>query len=144
MHVSADHKSVRYSCSICAKQFKRKGSLGRHLAGTHGQGRLEMFKCQVCSKEFKQKSHLKTHLKNLHSIITPSAKEQEHQRQQQATAQAVIQQTSSTTAGAAGQPQLPRAVTQPVTVIKTAQGEDLFPFIHCLDASKNSPQRYIR
>ena len=70
----------------------------------------------MCSKEFKQKSHLKTHLKNLHSIITPSAKEVEQQRQQQATAQAVIQQQQQPGSVA-------RAVTQtiqPVAVIKTA------------------------
>ena len=71
MHITAEHKAIRYDCEICCKQFKRKGSLSRHLAGVHGQGELEVYKCDVCSKEFKQKSHLKTHLKNLHGIESP-------------------------------------------------------------------------
>ena len=71
MHITAEHKAIRYDCEICCKQFKRKGSLSRHLAGVHGQGELEVYKCDVCSKEFKQKSHLKTHLKNLHGIDSP-------------------------------------------------------------------------
>ena len=74
MHITAEHKAIRYDCEICCKQFKRKGSLSRHLAGVHGQGDLEIYKCDICSKEFKQKSHLKTHMKNLHGIETPPAR----------------------------------------------------------------------
>ena len=74
MHITAEHKAIRYDCEICCKQFKRKGSLSRHLAGVHGQGDLEVYKCDICSKEFKQKSHLKTHMKNLHGIDTPPAR----------------------------------------------------------------------
>ena len=35
MHVTAEHKAIRYDCEICSKQFKRKCSLSRHLQGVH-------------------------------------------------------------------------------------------------------------
>ena len=67
MHVQAEHQGTRYDCNVCFKQFKRKGSLGRHMNGVHGQGESEhKHKCHLCTKEFKQKSHLKTHMKNIH------------------------------------------------------------------------------
>lgn len=92
MHIHAEHNGVRYDCNICFKQFKRKGSLDRHMAGVHKKVSLKsgthillkqwtsialksapfshkdssVFKCAICLKEFKQKSHLKTHMKNVH------------------------------------------------------------------------------
>jgi uncharacterized Zn-finger protein len=65
MHVQAEHQGTRYDCNVCFKQFKRKGSLGRHMVGVHGQGDNKP-SCGICAKEFKQKSHLKTHMKNIH------------------------------------------------------------------------------
>ena len=65
MHVQAEHHGTRFDCNVCFKQFKRKGSLGRHMVGVHGQGDNK-YSCNICSKEFKQKTHLKTHLKNIH------------------------------------------------------------------------------
>jgi uncharacterized Zn-finger protein len=72
MHVQAEHQGTRYDCNVCFKQFKRKGSLGRHMVGVHGQGDNK-YGCNLCDKEFKQKTHLKTHMKNIHQIITPKA-----------------------------------------------------------------------
>ena len=54
------------SCNICFKEFKRKGSLDRHMIGVHKKDESSVFKCSICLKEFKQKSHLKTHMKNVH------------------------------------------------------------------------------
>lgn len=65
MHIHAEHTGKRFDCNICFKQFKRKGSLDRHIAGVHNKD-SSVFKCAVCFKEFKQKSHLKTHMKNVH------------------------------------------------------------------------------
>ena len=65
MHVQAEHQGTRYDCNVCFKQFKRKGSLGRHMVGVHGHGENK-HNCNLCPKEFKQKSHLKTHMKNIH------------------------------------------------------------------------------
>ena len=65
MHVQAHHQGTHYDCNICFKQFKRKGSLGRHMVGVHGQGENK-YGCNLCEKEFKQKTHLKTHMKNIH------------------------------------------------------------------------------
>jgi hypothetical protein len=67
MHNQAEHQGTRYDCNVCFKQFKRKGSLGRHMNGVHGQGENK-HKCNLCTKEFKQKSHLKTHMKNIHQL----------------------------------------------------------------------------
>ena len=66
MHIHADHRGIRFDCDLCGKEFKRKGSLDRHIQGVHQEGLTSMFKCSVCLKEFKQKSHLKTHLRNVH------------------------------------------------------------------------------
>jgi DNA-directed RNA polymerase subunit RPC12/RpoP len=65
MHIQAEHQHTRYDCNVCFKQFKRKGSLGRHMVGMHGQGDHK-YACSICAKEFKQKTHLNTHLKNIH------------------------------------------------------------------------------
>ena len=65
MHVQAEHQGTRFDCNVCFKQFKRKGSLGRHMVGVHGHGDNK-YPCTLCSKEFKQKTHLKTHMKNIH------------------------------------------------------------------------------
>jgi len=65
MHIQAEHQGTRFDCGICFKQFKRKGSLGRHLVGVHGTSDIK-HKCHLCTKEFKQKSHLKTHVRNIH------------------------------------------------------------------------------
>jgi uncharacterized Zn-finger protein len=71
MHVQAEHQGTRYDCNVCFKQFKRKGSLGRHMVGVHGQGDNK-YSCNLCAKEFKQKTHLKTHMKNIHQQgVTP-------------------------------------------------------------------------
>ena len=35
MHIHAEHNGVRFDCNVCFKQFKRKGSLDRHVAGVH-------------------------------------------------------------------------------------------------------------
>ena len=72
MHVHAEHQGTRYDCNVCFKQFKRKGSLGRHMVGVHGQGDNK-YGCNLCEKEFKQKTHLKTHMKNIHQIVAPKA-----------------------------------------------------------------------
>lgn len=66
MHIHAEHNGVKFNCTICFKEFKRKGSLDRHMTGVHKTESSAVFKCAVCLKEFKQKSHLKTHMKNVH------------------------------------------------------------------------------
>ncbi len=65
MHVQAEHQGTRYDCNVCFKQFKRKGSLGRHMVGVHGHGENK-YNCNLCPKVFKQKTHLNTHMKNIH------------------------------------------------------------------------------
>ena len=33
MHIHADHRGIRFDCGLCGKEFKRKGSLDRHVLG---------------------------------------------------------------------------------------------------------------
>ena len=35
MHIHAEHNGVKFNCTICFKEFKRKGSLDRHMTGVH-------------------------------------------------------------------------------------------------------------
>ena len=35
MHVHAEHNAVKFDCGFCFKEFKRKGSLDRHISGVH-------------------------------------------------------------------------------------------------------------
>ena len=35
MHIHAEHNGIKFNCTICFKEFKRKGSLDRHMTGVH-------------------------------------------------------------------------------------------------------------
>uniref|UniRef100_A0AAQ4NSJ1 C2H2-type domain-containing protein n=1 Tax=Gasterosteus aculeatus aculeatus TaxID=481459 RepID=A0AAQ4NSJ1_GASAC len=49
-----------FSCSVCAKTFKRRGNLNIHMRTHVG---VKPFGCSLCSKRFTQKAGLDYHLK---------------------------------------------------------------------------------
>ncbi|CAA7260067.1 unnamed protein product [Cyclocybe aegerita] len=62
-----DDKKKQFQCSVCGKNFHRKGDMTRHKALHSG---VKPFKCTVCPKSFSQFSGLKTH-ENTHSGDKP-------------------------------------------------------------------------
>mmetsp|Transcript_22423 Transcript_22423/g.36035 ORF Transcript_22423/g.36035 Transcript_22423/m.36035 type:complete len:196 (-) Transcript_22423:119-706(-) len=53
----------KHQCTVCAKSFKTKYRLRRHLLTHTG---MRPFTCELCSAAFRQKPHLKGHLKAVH------------------------------------------------------------------------------
>ena len=49
----------RKKCKVCAKSFKEKAAVRKHLVIHSGE---RLFTCGVCDKSFSRKTVLKTHL----------------------------------------------------------------------------------
>ena len=54
-----------FSCKICEKSFKERGSLNRHKLIHAGK---KFFSCDICEKSFTQKGDLKKH-KFIHDVL---------------------------------------------------------------------------
>ncbi|XP_021964853.2 zinc finger protein 70-like [Folsomia candida] len=59
-HFNVEHAEnpVRYGCTLCSKEFKRKEHLERHTAAHTTE---KPYKCQTCGAGFGQHSSLKKH-----------------------------------------------------------------------------------
>ena len=60
------HKDVEHKCEICAKKFKAKLYLKKHLK-THETS--SVFQCEKCEKVFQSKDALRLHIKTKHESI---------------------------------------------------------------------------
>lgn len=54
-----------YTCSECAKIFKRKDSLQRHMKF---HGNLIRFRCEQCLSTFTRQDNFKRHVKSIHGM----------------------------------------------------------------------------
>ncbi|VEN38441.1 unnamed protein product, partial [Callosobruchus maculatus] len=55
-----------FGCTNCAKAYKRKSHLTRHIR--YECGKPPTFHCDHCGRKFHQQSNYKTHLKSYHDI----------------------------------------------------------------------------
>ena len=58
-----------HKCGTCAKVFKLKHQLKRHIAAVHDEEKP--FKCQTCNKTFSQKANLNQHISAVHEGKKP-------------------------------------------------------------------------
>lgn len=64
-HVKVVHEGKRiYICETCGKDFGHSGHLNRHIQSVHLHQRR--FQCKFCGFEFYQASHLQSHIGHIH------------------------------------------------------------------------------
>ena len=56
-----------FQCDQCAKVFRYKRNLERHIQYKHNQ--MDVFKCEECGVQYKNKCDLKYHKTNTHKVI---------------------------------------------------------------------------
>ena len=64
LHNKKVHEKVSFECQYCAKVFKEKGDLKKHVNAVHLN--MKNFKCDECDQSFGQKGNLETHIRTVH------------------------------------------------------------------------------